>query len=74
MEEKKVLRKGADGRETELLAAWELPDRSCSVQMRATRIFIADGDPDEDGVGSCSRGEGCVRLLSQSCRQVHVSS
>jgi hypothetical protein len=74
VEEKKVLRKGADGRETELLAAWELPNRSCSVQMRATRVFIAGDGQDEDGMDSYSRGEGCVRLLSQSFRQVHVSS
>lgn len=38
--ETKLLRKGADGRDAALLVAWELPSRSCSVQIRATRVFI----------------------------------
>lgn len=37
---KKVLRKGDVGRGAELLAACEPPNKSCSVQRRATRVFI----------------------------------
>lgn len=50
VEEKKPLRKGADGRDAELLAvARKLPNRSCSVHMCATRVFIERGVIDEAG-------------------------
>lgn len=50
---KKVLRKGAVGRGAKLLVACELPDRRCSVQRRATRVFIESSGPDEGAVSWC---------------------
>jgi hypothetical protein len=69
VEEKKLLRNGADGRNTELLVAWELPDRNCSVQMRATRIFIESGSRDGSGVKRCSRAKFLYQVVVAVCSQ-----
>ena len=69
VEEKKLLRNGADGRDTELLVAWELPNRSCSVQMRATRVFIESGGRYGSGVKRRSRAKLLYQVVVAVCSQ-----